>query len=109
MLLEEFGVNYKRCPQLDDDIAAMIDNSETYRFDNMQDFKNQIAQGRNSGGHLVRRFVMKSHPRPYPIKMTGSRSDEANNANATEKLTKTPSGYRFIYFNPNSQISTSFD
>ena len=93
MLLKEFGVNYMRCPKLDDDIAAMIEDSDTYVFESMEDFKSKVAKGKNSGGHLVRRFVLRSHPGPYKIMMTGKRSDDADAANKKAGLVSTPDGY----------------
>ena len=95
ILLDEFGVNYRRCPQLDDDIAMMIEDQENYSFTNMLAFKQAVADGRNSGGHLRldRRFMMKSRSRPYLIEMTGSRSGDADAANAKAKLVRTPDTY----------------
>lgn len=93
ILLEEFGENYRRCPQLDDDIAEMIEDEEDYYFPNMPAFKRAVANGRNSRGPLARRFVMRSHPGPYLIEMTGSRSGDADAANAEAGLVRTPDTY----------------
>lgn len=93
ILLKEFGKNYTRCPQLDDDIAAMIEDEADYYFPNMTAFKQKVAAGRDSRGPLERRFVMRSHPGPYLIKMTGSRSGDADAANAKAGLVRTPDTY----------------
>lgn len=111
ILLDEFGENYTRCPQLDDDVAAMIEDEEDYSFPDMQTFKQAVARGRNSGGHLRldRRFIMRSRPGPYSIEMTGSRSGDAVAANAKAKLVRTPDTYTWhhaenITFNQNKKV-----